>query len=70
MSTHIQTRVPKAKSRLAVGIRLQKGPEEIEAARADLAAAKLEAYVARVVAEAPPLSPDQIDRVAALLRGR
>ena len=37
-------------------------------ARRDLAAAKLEAYVSRVVAEAPLLSPEQLDRIAVLLR--
>lgn len=34
-----------------------------------LAAAKLEAYVARVVAEAPPLSATQAHRIASLLGG-
>lgn len=36
--------------------------------RRDLKAAKLEEYVARVVAEAPPLSPEQRDRLAMLFR--
>lgn len=44
-------------------------PEFIEARRT-LAAANLEQHVARVVAEAPPLSPEQADRIAALLRPR
>lgn len=39
------------------------------AARRDLKAARLEEYVARVVAEAPTLSAEQIDRVSVLLRG-
>lgn len=38
-------------------------------ARRDLRAARLEAYVAEVVAAAPPLTADQRDRIAALLRG-
>jgi len=38
-------------------------------AERDLAAEKLAAYVAKVVAQAPPLSPAQRDRIAALLRG-
>ena len=42
-------------------------PELIEA-RANLAAEKLAEYVARVVAEAPPLTDAQRDRIAALLR--
>ena len=42
-------------------------PELIDARR-DLAAAKLDAYVKRVLAEAPPLTDAQRDRIAALLR--
>lgn len=37
-------------------------------ARRDAAAARMEDYVARVVAEAPPLTDAQRDRIAALLR--
>lgn len=37
--------------------------------RRDLAAAKLEEHVSRVVADAPPLTAEQRDRIAALLRG-
>lgn len=60
--------VLQAKSRLGVASR-RHDPEEIAEARRDLAAAKLAQYVERVVAEAPPLSPEQADRIAALLRG-
>jgi len=42
-------------------------PQLIETRRS-LAALNLERYVARVVAEAPPLTPEQRDRIAALLR--
>ncbi len=35
----------------------------------DLAAERLAAHVERVVAQAPPLTPGQRDRIAALLRG-
>ena len=42
-------------------------PDLIDARR-DLAAAKLDAYVKKVVAEAPPLTGAQRDRIAALLR--
>jgi len=38
-------------------------------AERDLAAAKLADYVAKVVDAAPPLTPAQRDRIAALLRG-
>ncbi|MFK4295019.1 hypothetical protein ABH924_000151 [Arthrobacter sp. GAS37] len=41
---------------------------ELLAARRDLRAAKLAAYVSKVVAEAPPLTNEQIDRIAVLLR--
>ena len=37
--------------------------------RRDFTAAKLAEHIERVVAEAPPLKPEQIDRLAALLRG-
>lgn len=41
---------------------------DLIAARQTLAAAKLEKYVTEVVATAPPLTPEQLSRVAALLR--
>lgn len=37
-------------------------------ARTNLKAARLEDYIRRVVAEAPPLTPAQRDRLATLLR--
>ena len=42
-------------------------PDLLEARR-NLKSARLEDYVARVVAEAPPLTSAQRDRIAALLR--
>lgn len=42
---------------------------ELVTARRDLKASRLEDYVSRVVSEAPPLTPEQIDRVSVLLRG-
>lgn len=42
-------------------------PELIDARRS-LKASRLEDYVSRVVAEAPPLTAEQLDRVAVLLR--
>lgn len=42
-------------------------PELIEA-RQNLKALKLEEYVSKVVSEAPPLTTEQADRIAALLR--
>ncbi|SFS15703.1 hypothetical protein SAMN04487783_2107 [Agrococcus baldri] len=43
-------------------------PDLLEARR-NLKAARLAEYVERVVAEAPPLTPQQRDRIASLLRG-
>lgn len=42
---------------------------ELSEARRELRAARLSDHVARVVAEAPPLTPDQCERIAILLRG-
>ena len=42
---------------------------ELITARRNLKAARIEDYISRVVAEAPPLTPEQLDRVAVLLRG-
>jgi hypothetical protein len=56
-----------ARNRLGVASR-GSDPDAIADARRELAAAKLEAYVAKVVAEAPPLSPEQRDRIALLFR--
>ncbi|MCI1787431.1 MAG: hypothetical protein LKI58_05100 [Actinomyces sp.] len=57
----------KARSRLGVAARLG-DKEAAQEARRDLAAAKIEDYVSRVVAEAPPLTPAQRDRIAALVK--
>jgi len=42
--------------------------ETVGRLRAEYAAEKLAEYVAKVVAQAPPLTPTQRDRIAALLR--
>lgn len=60
--------VASAKGRLAVARRWHPESDPTPLQR-DLAAAKLEAYVARVVAEAPPLTREQADKIAVLLRG-
>lgn len=38
-------------------------------ARRNLKAARLQEYVQRIVAQAPPLTPEQADTIAGLLRG-
>lgn len=58
-------------ARSKVGVASRRGnPEQISNARRELAAAKLEAYVAAVLAEAPPLTPEQLDRIAVLLHSK
>ncbi|GJO25672.1 hypothetical protein NJB1507_29330 [Mycobacterium marinum] len=42
---------------------------ELVTARQNLKALNLEEYVRKVVSEAPPLTPEQRDRIAAILRG-
>lgn len=42
---------------------------ELVNARRNLRAARLEAYVERVVSEAPALTQEQADKIAGLLRG-
>lgn len=47
-----------------------KGPEAEEtlAIRRDIKEAKLSRFIEKIVSEAPPLTPEQIDRISALLR--
>lgn len=68
--------VRKARSRLANEVR-RVGAEGgnrhthfgVERERKALATAKIDEYVRRVLAEAPPLSPDQLARLASLFGG-
>jgi hypothetical protein len=66
----MSTSVTKASSKLALTTRYRgaTSPEATEARR-DLAAVKITSYVEKVVATAPPLTPEQRDRVAAALGG-
>lgn len=43
---------------------------DLELARRDLAAEKLAAYIERTVAEAPPLTKEQSERLASLLHAK
>ncbi|WP_420123714.1 hypothetical protein [Nakamurella sp.] len=56
-----------AQAKHAAAVRWKK-PNQADTAR-DLATARIAEYVQRVVASAPPLRPEQIDRLSALLRG-
>ena len=62
------TEIASARGRRAAAARWGRGPQEIAEASRDLAAAKLEQYVAKTVAAAPPLTREQAERIAALLR--
>ena len=59
-----------ARGRLAYASRLDSrgDPKQREAARADLTEAKLERHIRAALAAAPPLSADQRDRLASILR--
>lgn len=65
--------VSKSRARVAAlsrGVRAgERTPDELDNAKRDLAAANLEQYVRRAVATCPTLTRQQIDRVAAILRG-
>lgn len=49
--------------------RLGEAHPETQAAKRDMTAMSIETFVERKLAEAPPLREDQIERIAALLRG-
>lgn len=63
------TDVSRAKSRLATLSRkaVKATPDEISAARADLAAAKIEAAIQNALANAPKLTDARRQRIVALL---
>lgn len=63
MSTKVRT----ARARLAAATRHHPATAHDELRR-DLKAANLEEYVQRIVAQAPPLTQEQADRIAGLLR--
>jgi len=53
----------------ATARRFPNDPDRLAEARRDLAAAKLQDYIERTLADAPPLSDAQRERLAVLLRG-
>lgn len=54
---------------LSRGVRAGERPrKDLEAARRELAAANIEAYVTRTLADAPPLTDEQRTRLAELLK--
>jgi hypothetical protein len=58
--------ITKARSAVAVDVRLGR---DSTASRQRLAEAKLAAYISKVVECAPPLTAEQRDRLATILRG-
>lgn len=64
----IDPAVARARARVAVASRKRDEGAQLEA-RQDLAAAKIEDYIRRTVDAAPPLTSDQRNRLALLLRG-
>jgi hypothetical protein len=58
----------RARHNVLLRYRSSDDPVVVEARR-DLRAAKLEEYIERTVGEAPPLTSEQRDRLALLLRG-
>jgi hypothetical protein len=71
----VHPQVSKARARVAALSRCVNTGERsaddpvITSAKAELAAANLQSYVERVLATAPPLTDEQRDRIAAILRG-
>ena len=67
--------VARARSRLANEVKRAKrkpeptSTERLSEARRDLAAAKLDAYISAVVAQAGPLTPEQKAKLVVLLQG-
>lgn len=57
------------RARVAALSRHQPNGQGIQEARRDLAASKLADYIRKTVDAAPPLTEDQRDRLALLLRG-
>lgn len=56
------------KARAALGVASRRGDDEAATdARRDLAAAKIAAYIEKVVADAPPLTDEQRDRLSAII---
>jgi hypothetical protein len=63
----VSASIHKYTSAVARASRQGMDPERLREARRDLAAEKLAAYVATIVEQAPPLLPEQRERIIALL---
>lgn len=58
-----------ARARVALAVRNGLPPEQVEDLRRDLRAERLAEHIRKTVEAAPPLTPEQRDRLALLLRG-
>lgn len=63
-----QREIAQAAGKLTAANRYNHPPEQRDAARRDLATARIAAYVERVLHDAPELTREQRERIAALLR--
>lgn len=66
--THERARVAALSRCVKSGERAPDDPE-LQDAKRNLRALRLEDHVQKVIAEAPPLTPEQRDRIAVILRG-
>jgi hypothetical protein len=62
------TTAQQKRNRVAILTRHHPDSDELVEARRDLAAEKLEAYIRKLVDQAPPLTAEQQDRLTLLLR--
>lgn len=70
MARPISAPVARARGRVAALSRSRLATDpELTAAKRDLTALTLDQHVSRVVADAPPLTDEQVERIAARLRG-
>jgi len=65
-----QSIAQQARNRLGGHARQAKNPAQVEEAQRELAAARLEQHIKQVVDGMPPLTDDQLSRLAVLLRNR
>ncbi|MCM3778978.1 hypothetical protein [Microbacterium hydrocarbonoxydans] len=69
MSTDIPTPRSASASLAGIASKRRDDPAAVASARAQLAAANIQAAIQKNLADAPPLTADQTERLTALLRG-
>jgi len=68
MATHVSARSRQLNGKFG-GIARHHPDSDTTELRREIAAQRLADYVSHIVSTAPPLSPEQCDRIATLLRG-